>query len=271
MTTLQKTVITATLAIVAGAGIYEARQAAKLRNEVQKIQQERAQLSEQIDRFQSERQKLVGVHPDPSANEALVRESEAHKAEKTKLLVLRNQANMIRSENERRTLAKDMERARNVAMQQLQWTNNSPMKSFPLNGRLELDTINAIGTAMPEDVLQSYLSVVLRNDYDDWLKLQFTPEYLYGFAESMTNSALPENLAKEREAIVSAKSVLMRNIQTYGESEASVQFNFEYGENRPANAPNGGRLMVKKISDDWKVIAGGLLYDYSGNKNSKQK
>jgi RNA polymerase sigma factor (sigma-70 family) len=46
MTTLQKTVITATIAILAGAGIYEARQASQLRDQVQTLQQQQAPLAE---------------------------------------------------------------------------------------------------------------------------------------------------------------------------------------------------------------------------------
>ncbi len=48
MTTLQKSLITATLAVVAGAGIYEARQASTLRSRVQTLQQAQVPLAEQI-------------------------------------------------------------------------------------------------------------------------------------------------------------------------------------------------------------------------------
>lgn len=52
MTTLQKTVIIATLAAAVGAGVYEARQASKLRDENQALQQERAPLAEQLQQLQ---------------------------------------------------------------------------------------------------------------------------------------------------------------------------------------------------------------------------
>ena len=42
MTIIQKTIITATLAVVAGAGIYEAHQAAQLQNQIQTLQQQQA-------------------------------------------------------------------------------------------------------------------------------------------------------------------------------------------------------------------------------------
>jgi RNA polymerase sigma factor (sigma-70 family) len=55
MTTLQKTLITTTLAVVAGAGIYETRQASTLRDQVQTLRQQEAPLTEQIAQLQRER------------------------------------------------------------------------------------------------------------------------------------------------------------------------------------------------------------------------
>ena len=55
MTTLQKTVITAALAVVAGAGIYEAHQASTLRSQVQNLQQQQAPLADQLRQLQRER------------------------------------------------------------------------------------------------------------------------------------------------------------------------------------------------------------------------
>ena len=55
MTTLQKTIITAALAAVAGAGIYEARQAAQLREQNHTLQQQQAPLAEQNQQLQRER------------------------------------------------------------------------------------------------------------------------------------------------------------------------------------------------------------------------
>jgi RNA polymerase sigma factor (sigma-70 family) len=48
MTTLQKTVIGATLAVAIGAGVYQARQASTLRSQVQTLQQQQAPLAEQL-------------------------------------------------------------------------------------------------------------------------------------------------------------------------------------------------------------------------------
>jgi RNA polymerase sigma factor (sigma-70 family) len=55
MTTLQKTLIVAALAVTVGTGIYEARQAAQLREQNQTLQQQQASLAEQIQQSQGER------------------------------------------------------------------------------------------------------------------------------------------------------------------------------------------------------------------------
>ncbi|HLZ55269.1 MAG TPA: sigma-70 family RNA polymerase sigma factor, partial [Verrucomicrobiae bacterium] len=55
MTTLQKTLVTVTVAVLAGGGIYEAKQTADARAEVQTLQQQQAPLAEQIRQLQRER------------------------------------------------------------------------------------------------------------------------------------------------------------------------------------------------------------------------
>ena len=54
MTTLQKTLIAVTLAVLAGAGVYEGRQAAQLREQNQSLQQQQAPSGEQVQQLQHE-------------------------------------------------------------------------------------------------------------------------------------------------------------------------------------------------------------------------
>jgi RNA polymerase sigma factor (sigma-70 family) len=68
MTTLQKTAVAATVAVLAGAGIYEAHQASHLREQNQTLQQQQAPLTEQVQRLQRERDdatnRLAGLQED---------------------------------------------------------------------------------------------------------------------------------------------------------------------------------------------------------------
>jgi RNA polymerase sigma factor (sigma-70 family) len=90
MTTLQKTVITAVFAAIVGTGIYEARQAANARAEVQTLQQQQAPLIDQIKQLQSERD---------DATNRLVSLADGNRSE-TELLKLRDEVTRLRMESQ---------------------------------------------------------------------------------------------------------------------------------------------------------------------------
>jgi RNA polymerase sigma factor (sigma-70 family) len=98
MTTLQKSLIGATLAVAVGTGIYEARQASASRSQLQVLQQQHAPLAEQVDQLTRDRDsaanKLAALQKDlarvQSDNERLRREA----AEVTKL---RGEVNRLRA------------------------------------------------------------------------------------------------------------------------------------------------------------------------------
>ena len=71
MTTIQKALITATLAVVAGAGIYEARQASRLHDQVQALQQQQALLVEQIAQLKSDNGSLSNRIAQPNSSPSL--------------------------------------------------------------------------------------------------------------------------------------------------------------------------------------------------------
>jgi len=86
MTTLQKTLITATLAVVAGAGIYEAHQASTLRSQVQTLQQQQTPLAEQLAKLQAENKQLSNLVAQAKDQKSL------SQAQLNELLKLRGQA-----------------------------------------------------------------------------------------------------------------------------------------------------------------------------------
>jgi hypothetical protein len=92
MTTLQKTVITTALAVIAGAGIYEARQASQLREQNQTLQQQQAPLAEQIQQLQRER--------DDATNRLAGLRDELAKGKKnpSEVLKLRGEVGALRQE-----------------------------------------------------------------------------------------------------------------------------------------------------------------------------
>ena len=90
MTLLQKALVTATVAVVAGTGIYEARQATQLREQVQTLQQKQAPLAEQIQQLQEERNNAT--NQVASLTEEVARASNND----TELLKLRGEVGALR-------------------------------------------------------------------------------------------------------------------------------------------------------------------------------
>ena len=92
MTTLQKALVTATVTVLAGAGIYEARQASQLRGQVQTLQQQQSPLAEQIQQLQRER-------ADATNRLILLAEEMAKgKNNKNELLKLRGEVTVLRQQ-----------------------------------------------------------------------------------------------------------------------------------------------------------------------------
>jgi len=94
MTTMQKTLIAATLAVVAGAGFYQAHQAARLRDQVQSLRLERAPLAEQIKELERER------HGASNRLVLLAGENAALKSNSVELLRLRAELSRLRRESQ---------------------------------------------------------------------------------------------------------------------------------------------------------------------------
>lgn len=90
MTTLQKTLVTATVAALAGTGIYQARQAAQLRAQVQTLQQVQSPFAQQVQQLQRERDEATNRLASMSD------ENESLKKHSNELLKLRNEITMLK-------------------------------------------------------------------------------------------------------------------------------------------------------------------------------
>lgn len=92
MTTVQKTIVALTVATLAGAGVYEASQAAQLRKQNQALEQQQAPLVEQLKQLQS-------TPNDPASSLASLREENAQlKSNQIDLLKLRGEVGALQSE-----------------------------------------------------------------------------------------------------------------------------------------------------------------------------
>ncbi|HZI32891.1 MAG TPA: sigma-70 family RNA polymerase sigma factor [Candidatus Binatia bacterium] len=94
MTTLQKTLVTATVAALAGAGVYESHQAAQLHEHVQSLQQQQAPLVEQTQQLRRERNDVTNQLAGLMAENAQLRTS----PKELELLKLRGEVTVLRYE-----------------------------------------------------------------------------------------------------------------------------------------------------------------------------
>ena len=146
MTAIQKTLITATLAVIAGAGIFEARQNSKLREQNQILQQQQVPLAEQIQQLQRQRDDATNRSALPAST----------KSNNEELLKLRGEIGVLR--------------------RQLEWqkenTAHSSAASAPGTAQLppiayvSKSQLTNAGFATPEDAIQTYMHAILSGNYD---------------------------------------------------------------------------------------------------------
>jgi RNA polymerase sigma factor (sigma-70 family) len=94
MTTVQKTLLTASLAVAAGAGIYEAHQAAQLRQQNRALQQQQAVMAAQIQQLRQEREEATNRLASMFAENEQLKSGQNTK----ELLKLRGQVGQLRQE-----------------------------------------------------------------------------------------------------------------------------------------------------------------------------
>jgi RNA polymerase sigma factor (sigma-70 family) len=149
MTTLQKIVVTTTIATLAGVGIYEARQAALLKSQVETFQQQ-TPLQEHVQKIQSER--------DDATNRLarLTDELESARKKDLELLKLRGEVGLLRQQTNRlgnlaQALSTTLSSANSPGMPMDQ--TNFPRESWTF-----------AGLATPENTLQSFMWAKNRGD-----------------------------------------------------------------------------------------------------------
>jgi RNA polymerase sigma factor (sigma-70 family) len=135
MTTLQKTLVTATVAVLAGAGIYEARQTAQLREQNLALRQQQAPLVEQIGRLQTDNaalsNRLARTDRMPSLSSDRLRE----------LLKLRGEVGVLRRQQREReqAAAATLSKTPGLAGQPEATADPQPNQPSPFQVQLVLD------------------------------------------------------------------------------------------------------------------------------------
>jgi RNA polymerase sigma factor (sigma-70 family) len=147
MTTLQKALIAATLLVVGGTGIYEARQAWRLREQVQTLRQQQAPLTEQIAQLRSDNEslsnQLVRANRSPSLSSERLRE----------LLRLRGEVGALRQRQREleQTVAATRSQAPQLAGQPESGVTAQPNRPAPFQVQLVVDELGENSEPMTDN------------------------------------------------------------------------------------------------------------------------
>lgn len=137
MTTLQKTIVTATIAVLAGAGLYEAHQNSKLNDQVKMLRQQQALSAEQ-------NQQLEAENKAKAAQLVLVNENQNKTNSLNEMLRLRAEIARLRREaDELSATAKDATAFQAKVFEAI--SNTAPVRTFVATSSLSVPWNQTIG------------------------------------------------------------------------------------------------------------------------------
>jgi RNA polymerase sigma factor (sigma-70 family) len=142
MTTIQKTILTLTITVLAGAGVYEAVQSSRLREQNQQQQQAQDALAAQLQQLQEENTKLAGQNAEAGARQNLA------EAQLNELQKARGQASQARKAVE------EMQQMQLPANSQPQTTETRPnmsgmiSMSYQMRKGEQQEKLNRMATAL---------------------------------------------------------------------------------------------------------------------------
>jgi RNA polymerase sigma factor (sigma-70 family) len=291
MTTLQKTAIAATIAILTGAGIYEARQASQLRAQVQTLQQQQTLLAERNQQLESESaEKSVQLaqmndHKSPTnnSNELLRLRGAVAKLHRENI-----EANTPITQEAVTTRYKDaQELARNGdaagALREFLWCYDEGMTRFPsfagVRSSYLLNSIAKLGETYPPALTalrerrDQAMRQLLNNENDSTAALDFTTlnrALNDGQNTLAVLDQLPVEDSRHKSLAYMAYEQLVEaqryNEAVSGRSYANINMLFEMGKMdipTPANVSNPERIqksrrdsLIKSAARDVEALAG---------------
>jgi RNA polymerase sigma factor (sigma-70 family) len=160
MTTLQKITVSAALAATVSVGIYEAKEAAKTRAELQSLQQQQAPLAEQIRQLQADNESLsnriMTIGDSNTLNDERFNE----------LLKLRGEVGVQRARNDELAKLQDeiLKLRRDKSILETEWNNVTNSSQIMRGPYLNRDSWSDTGTTDPLNTLQSLLWALRENN-----------------------------------------------------------------------------------------------------------
>lgn len=244
MTTLQKTLIAATVTILAGAGIYEAHQGSQLRDQVKLLQEQQAPLTEQIKQLQKERD-------DSLRALASLRDEETRPSnDSTEILRLRNEVAQLRAQRENTKTP----------------TNQRPPPGAKIIARnsgaryLRKEDLANVGYATPVEAMQTITWALMKGSYDQ-ANQGLLPEMVEAELRSPGNREDFEKKQSEMASLFKGIQILAQKNISADRVELKVKCDSDPIPN--ARVQDSGFMIqpLIKVGEEWKV--GGSSREYT--------
>jgi RNA polymerase sigma factor (sigma-70 family) len=158
MATLQKALVTTSVAVLAAAGVYEARQAAQFQDEVQTLRQQQAPLVEQVHQLQGERDE--GARQLASLRENIERLS----LTTGELLRLRGEVGMLRRQSDELKLLRN-KAAQDQQASQVAASANQPAAPLPKVAKILVTHIQR-PQQVSEEQIRTNISIKVGDIFD---------------------------------------------------------------------------------------------------------
>jgi RNA polymerase sigma factor (sigma-70 family) len=285
MTTLQKTLITATIAAAVGTGIYEARQASRLRGEVQTLQQQQGPLAAQVQQLNK------SLSAATSQTAGLRNDNERLNHNTAELLKLRGEATRLRDASQELAQLKGNPRpektfsTRRVGPLRLQVDNDQKQGelldklSAGMEKRLEQQASNMVATLKASLNLTSEQEQNIRGVLLQWTALsQANPTEFRNFsgADLLEMNVLPmemnliisdmnaDQAAQNREAVAKTEEQI-KALLSPDQQSAYEQYKKDEAIARARHLANDEALGMQEhlgLTQEQQDKASSALYDF---------
>ena len=251
MTALQKILVAATIAVLAGAGIYEARQASQLRHQVQMLQRQQvphAEQIEQLNRLQTDSSnRLIALRED---NDRLTRNS-------NELLKLRGEIGVLRRQLASQKIQVDQQT--DPQKERISTKAHTPGSYIPS------DELAPVGYATPEAALETHMWAMMRGTYEQ-INEGVNPEMLTEELKDPKYREAFESQQKITAPIFNGMQILAKKTLTDDKVELKVKHAYDLEAMKKLTTDITPEFIIQpmiNVSGEWKL--GGSTRGYKSS------